>query len=206
MLNAAAAAYVAYMEMVSEGASRVGLAPKTRRLPDWLVSPSSASTAWRSLLILGRQMLPEATDGRLLPLCPGQRRGGDRGRRRRRPLRRGRRTHGHTASAPRRAVAPSLDDHMPAVGLGEPINRTLWTLIWAVVAVIFQAMGVAYILGGEISLPQFVRDAIDFVSGPTTFFIGATLGFVAMHRLPPRSWPTAWSPGRSSTCSCSTSA
>ncbi|MGZ3316589.1 MAG: hypothetical protein ACXU95_04725, partial [Isosphaeraceae bacterium] len=36
MLNAAAAAYVAYMEMVSEGASRAGLAPRTRRLPDWL--------------------------------------------------------------------------------------------------------------------------------------------------------------------------
>ena len=31
MMNAAAAAYVAYGEMVSEGASRVGLAPKTRR-------------------------------------------------------------------------------------------------------------------------------------------------------------------------------
>src|SRR5437764_654363 len=37
MLNAAAAAYIAYMEMVSEGASRVGLAPRTRRLPEWLV-------------------------------------------------------------------------------------------------------------------------------------------------------------------------
>ena len=37
MLNAAAAAYVAYMEMVSEGASRPGLAPRTRRLPDWLM-------------------------------------------------------------------------------------------------------------------------------------------------------------------------
>ena len=33
MLNAAAAAYLSYGEMVSEGASRVGLAPKTRRLP-----------------------------------------------------------------------------------------------------------------------------------------------------------------------------
>ena len=37
MLNAAAAAYVAYGEMVSEGASRSGLAPRTRRLPDWLI-------------------------------------------------------------------------------------------------------------------------------------------------------------------------
>ena len=37
-LNAAAAAYVSYGEMVSEGASRVGLAPKTRRLPTWLIT------------------------------------------------------------------------------------------------------------------------------------------------------------------------
>ena len=36
MMNAAAAAYVSYGEMVSAGASRVGLAPKTRRLPGWL--------------------------------------------------------------------------------------------------------------------------------------------------------------------------
>ena len=35
-MNAAAAAYVAYGEMVSEGASRLGLAPKTRRMPGWL--------------------------------------------------------------------------------------------------------------------------------------------------------------------------
>ena len=45
---------------------------------------------------------------------------------------------------------PSLDDHIPAVGLGKPINRTLWTLIWAVVAVIFQAMGLVYILGRRV--------------------------------------------------------
>src|SRR5438105_15742570 len=37
MMNAAAAAYVAYMEMVSEGASREGLGPRTRKLPDWLM-------------------------------------------------------------------------------------------------------------------------------------------------------------------------
>ena len=36
MLNAAAAAYLAYMEVVSEGGSRAGLRPKTRKLPDWL--------------------------------------------------------------------------------------------------------------------------------------------------------------------------
>ena len=37
MMNAAAAAYVSYGEMVSAGASRLGLAPKTRRMPVWLI-------------------------------------------------------------------------------------------------------------------------------------------------------------------------
>ena len=31
-------------------------------------------------------------------------------------------------------------------------------------------------------MPQFIRDAIDCVAGPTTFFVGATLGFIAMIR------------------------
>ncbi len=31
-------------------------------------------------------------------------------------------------------------------------------------------------------MPQFMRDAIDFVAGPTTFFVGATIGFAAMIR------------------------
>ena len=44
---------------------------------------------------------------------------------------------------------------------------------------IFQAMGITYILGGAILMPQFVRDAVDLVAGPTTFFVGATLAFVA---------------------------
>ncbi len=38
MMNAAAAAYVAYGEVVSAGASRLGLAPKTRRMPGWVIS------------------------------------------------------------------------------------------------------------------------------------------------------------------------
>ena len=75
---------------------------------------------------------------------------------------------------------PTLDDHIPAVGLGKPMDRTLWTLVWAVVAMIFQAMGLTYILGGEFGLPQFIRNMVDYVSGPTTFFVGATIGFVAM--------------------------
>ena len=47
MLNAAAAAYVAYMEMVSEGASRAGLAPRTGACPTGWRLPSSDSTDWR---------------------------------------------------------------------------------------------------------------------------------------------------------------
>ena len=31
-------------------------------------------------------------------------------------------------------------------------------------------------------MPQFFRDAIDCVAGPTTFFVGATLAFIAVLR------------------------
>src|SRR4051795_10352396 len=144
MLNAAAAAYVAYMEMVSEGASRVGLAPRSRRLPDWLMVAFFGLYGLATLLILGRAYLPEATRvayglcalaNVLVAIAAGadaahfaEEKAEGHGR--------GSEVHG-----------PSLDDHLPAVGLGRPINRTLWTLIWAVVAVIFQAMGLTYILG-----------------------------------------------------------
>src|SRR3954451_6633490 len=177
MLNAAAASYVAYMEMVSEGASRAGLPPRTRRLPEWLLFAFFGLCGLATLIILGREYLPEAMRvayglcalaNVMVAIAAGadaahfaeEKSGGDG---------RGAEVHG-----------ASLDDHLPAVGLGPPIDRTLWTLIWAVVAMIFQAMGVTYILGGKFGLPQFVRDSIDFVSGPTTFFIGATIGFVAM--------------------------
>ena len=60
MLNAAAAAYVAYMEMVSEGASRAGLAPRTRRLPDWLAIAFFGFYGLAVIVILGRHVLPGA--------------------------------------------------------------------------------------------------------------------------------------------------
>jgi len=60
MLNAAAAAYVAYMEIVSEGASRAGLAPRTRRLPDWLVIAFGTLYGLATLVILGRHLLGPA--------------------------------------------------------------------------------------------------------------------------------------------------
>src|SRR5262249_43827981 len=60
MLNAGAGAYVAYMEIVSEGASRVGLAPRTRKLPEWLVITYFCLYGLATLIILGRAHLPDA--------------------------------------------------------------------------------------------------------------------------------------------------
>src|SRR5581483_10668456 len=56
MLNGAAAAYVAYMEIVSEGGSRVGLAPRTRRLPNWLVTTFFGLYTAAIVVILGRNL------------------------------------------------------------------------------------------------------------------------------------------------------
>ena len=182
MLNAAAAAYVAYMEMVSEGASRAGLAARSRRLPDWLVVAYFGLYGAATLLILARGMFPKefaattvayglcALANIMLAIAAGA-------------------DAAHFAEEKdaghgvgQEVGAPSLDDHIPAVGIGGPINRTLWTLVWAVAAVIFQAMGIVYALHHEYGLPDFIRNAIDFVSGPTTFFAGATLAFIAMYK------------------------
>src|SRR4051795_13603262 len=172
MLNAAAAAYVSYMEMVSEGVARVGLAPKTRRLPEWLMIAFFGLYGLAMLLILGRAYLPEAIRVAyglcaLANILVAIAAAADA-------------AHfaevkdaGHGVGA--EVGSPSLDDHQPAVGLGRPMNRTLWTLIWSSLAGVFQVMGIVYILGHEYALPLFIRDAIDAVSGPTTFFIGATL-------------------------------
>jgi hypothetical protein len=192
MMNAAAAAYVAYGEMVSEGASRVGLLPKTRRLPTWLISTFCCLDGLALLMIVGRGFLPGGV-GVAYALCAiangllAVMAGADAAHFAEV------KAHGHGEGDS--ASPPSLDDHHPAVGLGKPINRTLWTLIWGVVAVMFQAMGVAYWLSASaqsgqselvpatgIIMPQFMRDAIDLVAGPTTFFVGATIGFIAMIR------------------------
>ncbi len=182
MLNAAAAAYVAYMEMVSEGASRAGLQPRSRRLPDWLMAAYFGLYGVATLMILGRGWFPKDFDANtaayflcaLANVIVAIAAGADA-------------AHfaevkdaGHGVG--QEIGPPSLDDHIPAVGLGKPINRTLWTLVWAVIAVMFQAMGIVYALHGRFGLPDFVRNAIDFVSGPTTFFAGATLGFIAMYK------------------------
>jgi hypothetical protein len=180
MLNAAAAVYVAYMEIVSEGASRSGLAPRTRKLPTRLVQAFFVLDGLAVLLILGREFFGEhfpvftvayslcAAANVMIAIWAGA------------DAAHFAEVHDAGHGRGSEVGPPSLDDHQPAVGLGKPMDRTLWTLIWSVVAVLFQAIGLTYILGGDVLLPLFIRDAIDFVSGPTTFFLGATLGFVAM--------------------------
>jgi hypothetical protein len=192
MMNAAAAAYVSYAEMLSEGASSVGLAPKTRHLPAWLIGAFLALYGLAVLMILGRHLLPGAV-GVAYGLCAAANAllavmsGADAAHFAEM------KEHGHGEGDP--SNPPSLDDHHPAAGLGKPINRTLWTLIWGVAAVIFQAMGITYWLSASgqssqsdllpvtgILMPQFMRDAIDYAAGATTFFVGATLGFIAIIR------------------------
>jgi hypothetical protein len=180
MMNAAAAAYIAYGNMVSEGASRVGLAPKTRKLPDWLVVTYAMFYGLAILLILFRQSVPQDWEVMRVAYCLcalanallAVKAGADAAHH----------AEVHAAGHGREQEigGPSLDDHIPAVGLGRGINRTLWALVWSVAAVIFQVMGLTYILGHGYGMPEFARDAIDSVSGPTTFFMGATLGFAAL--------------------------
>ena len=179
MMNAAAAAYVSYGEMVSPGASRLGMAPKTRRMPAWLIGSFFVLYGLAFLVILFRQSLPGAL-GAVYGLCAAANAllaviaGADAAHFAEM------KAHGHGEGDP--SNPPSLDDHQPAVGIGRPLNRTLWTLIWSMAAVIFQAMGITYIMGGSILMPQFARDAVDLVAGPTTFFVGATLAFIAVLR------------------------
>src|ERR1700733_14616792 len=59
MMNAAAAAYVSYGEMVS-GGSRLGLLPKTRKMPGWVITGFFGLYGLAALLILFRQSLPGA--------------------------------------------------------------------------------------------------------------------------------------------------
>jgi hypothetical protein len=179
VMNAAAAAYVSYGEMVSAGASRLGLEPKTRRMPVWLIGSFFGLYSLAVLIILFRHSLPGALQA-AYGLCAAANAllaviaGADAAHFAEV------KAHGHGEGDP--INPPSLDDHQPAVGLGGPINRTLWALIWSVFAVIFQALGITYIMGGAILMPQFMRDAVDLVAGPTTFFVGATLAFVALLR------------------------
>jgi Cytochrome b(C-terminal)/b6/petD len=176
MMNAAASVYVSYMEMVSEGASRAGLAPKTRRMPEWLVIAFSVLYGLATLIILFRASLPQAGTVAyclcaLANVMVAVMAAADTAHFAEVHVSNGTYTEPGTLT---------LDDHIPAVGLGKPINRTLWTMIWSICAVMFQAMGLTYIFGQQYALPLFIREQIDYISGPTTFFIAATLGFIAM--------------------------
>jgi hypothetical protein len=179
VLNAAAAAYVAYGEMVSEGVSRVGLRPKTRRMPGWLTGLFVAIYGLAFLVILFRAYLPGALGAAYglcalanailaIMACADAAHFSEA------------HEHGHGEGDPTQPL--SLDEHHPAIGIGGPIDRTLWTLIWGVVAMIFQIIGIVYILDHRVSMPLIFRDAIDFVAGPTTFFVGATIAFIAAIR------------------------
>jgi hypothetical protein len=159
-MNAAAAAYVSYGDMVSAGASRLGLAPKTRRMPPWLIGSFCTLYTLAAILILFRASLPGAMKV-VYFLCAA--------------------ANGLMAVIAGADAAHFSEMKSHGHGEGDPSNP-LWTLIWSVAAVFFQAMGITYVLGATILMPQFMRDAVDLVAGPTTFFVGATLAFCAMLR------------------------
>jgi len=167
LLNACAAGYISYSELVSEGASREGLAPKTRFMPSWLknslwlfygvgglaaiVNPHLGF--W--LITIGSSVLSiaSAADAAFYAEHDAEHKGDHK---------------------------PSLNDHQPSVGIGGPLNRAIWSSVWALFAMLFSIMGVIYALGAEYAMPQFIRDAIDAASGATSFFTISTLAFVGM--------------------------
>lgn len=167
LLNACAAAYISYSELVSEGASREGLAPKTRNMPNWLKNSTwffyglgglamlvnMQVAFW--LLVSGSVILAifSAADAAFYAEHDAE----------------------HTGEK-----KPSLNDHQPSIGIGGPLNRAVWSAIWALFAMLFTIMGVTYALGAEYAMPQFIRDAIDAASGATSFFTLSTLAFIAL--------------------------
>jgi hypothetical protein len=174
-LNAAAAARVAYSEMVAEGADVTGFAPRARRFPERLGVALAFLYGAALVALVSRGWIPGGTTlgyvlaaagNGILALTAGA-------------------DAAHFAEVRSSSgvhaleSGPSLDDHVPAVGLGGPINRTLWTLVWGVVAVVFQVIGLTYLLGGPLVLPGFVRSWVDALSGPTTFFLGSAALFTA---------------------------
>lgn len=168
-LNAAAAAHVAHGRMVAEGADVAGLAPQTRRFPDWLRAALVVLCGAAVVALPLRGWLPGGTTLGYLMAASGNvllalTAAAD---------------AAHFAERRPADAAPSLDDHLPAVGLGGPINRTLWTVVWGLVAVVFQVMGLTYLLDAPLVLPTPVRAWVDSLSGPTTFFLGSTLLFAA---------------------------
>ncbi len=174
ILNTGAVLYVGYMEMVSEGGSRLGLEPRTRKVPSWLF-PAVAGLYGLAVLILMAPAFARRRRGRLHALSGehdhrhhslggrGALRGTEEWQRARvEPKALNSRRPHPRCGAWRSDQSSLVDDRLVGCGL------------------IFQVMGVVCILDGRFGIPDFVRSAIDAVSGPTTFFVGATLGFAAM--------------------------
>lgn len=167
LLNACAASYISYAELVSEGASREGLGPKTRHMPGWLrkalwlffgvggvlMAINMKLAFW--FIIVGIVVLSIASAADAAFYAE------------------------HDAEHPGDRK-PSLNDHQPAIGIGGPLNRAIWSTIWAVFGMIFAIMGLTYKLGAEYAMPQVFRDAIDGASGATSFFTLSTLAFAGM--------------------------
>lgn len=151
LANAVAAAWVAYGLMLGEGVSPRGLRPSTRHWPGWLIPTvlGLAGLGWILLLAAGGRG-PLALAGYCLAaLANGLlavQAGADAAH------------HAEVFAAgygrEQEFAGPSLNDHLPPPGLGPPINRTLWSLVWAVVAVGFQAVGLVLALGARLGVPE----------------------------------------------------
>jgi hypothetical protein len=189
-MNACAAAYIAYGEMVGAGVSRIGLGPKTRQMPVWLPRAVGLFFAIGLAVMLLGGGLPHAGIVGYLSLAIGAAllalQSGADAANFSDPHADGNGFGAHAAVEKR----PSLDDHIPSIGLGKPMNRTVWAITWASIAVVFQAMGVVYALGNHVVMPGFIRDGVDALMGPTSFFVMTTAGFLAMY-----AWRRTWSSG-----------
>ncbi len=172
LLNAAAAAWVAYGVLLGEGISDRGLRPRTRHLPGWLLPAVGGLYALGTLLGgLAGGRGPLAIAGYALAALANSvlavQAGADAAH------------HAEVYAAghgrEQEFAAPSLNDHLPPAGLGRPMNRTLWSLVWAVVAVVFQAIGLVLALGARLGVPGFVHQALAGLAGPAPLAIGALL-------------------------------
>ncbi|MCY2935779.1 MAG: hypothetical protein NT172_16630 [Planctomycetota bacterium] len=166
ILNACASAYISYGELVSEGASRDGLGPKTISMPSWLRMSTWLFYGFGSLFLLINMQIAYwllATGTVILAIFSAadaalfaEHESHDSG------------------------LKSSLNQHQPAIGIGGPLSRPIISAIWSFVAMIFATMGMTYALGAEYAMPQLFRNAIDNASGATSFFTISTLAFIAM--------------------------
>ena len=179
-LNAAAAARLSYGELVSEGAS-IGY-PQDQTFTGRLLVSFLGLYSVAVLMIPGRACCPAALSGVRPVRAPSSLLALWRARMPYSPRSR------PTDMAGRFAQCAQLDDHHPAVGLGKPINRTLWTLIWALrpclsrhgCCLLSEATSQTGMRPESVTgilMPQFMRDAS--VSSPgRRRFRGRTIGLL----------------------------